>query len=549
MAAQASQIAFSSWRPLVKVIVACAGVLLFGLAAWQAKVFFAGGNHPTPGLLGSTPSENQGAKKMSALELSITPDYNEVLVGAPLPVRITVKNSNTVPADVPSPAATYEFNFTLTPVDGKGKMRMLNLRSALYARRPEPQPLPKMTQPLPAGESIDYRLDLSSYATPPIEAGKYMLTVDATLGGARIKSQGAPLAVVPPNVKFSAFESGDSQKGLSSIFGHQTSTGDLLILHQEMTTAINGEPIYGTSYSRVSVPKDGGVSGVAVAAEFDQSVGTDTRWFAWLQGSGIGAGAAQEKALFIRVNPVPTELHSVELQSVGWQADDNSASFVVIGRNDQNHLTLGEAHFQISGQGTVRRVPLPVNTIPLTWAAGFSPENGGRYVVVTPEVNGGSLSLHAHLVSINQEKVERSTLLLETPAPFVSMSLNPILNGRSGSVDVLLGPEGKDDVMTLLRLSLGGGPPLAKWTFPAPSDEHKAQPSAWAITSKTLTKPVVMAKVGDQLMIHHAADSSGWTTLATGAAKADHLRLEVIAGSIVWAVWTDSSGIVFKRID
>jgi hypothetical protein len=335
---------------------------------------------------------------------------------------------------------------------------------------------------------------------------------------------------------------------LSSIFGHQTSTGELLILHQEMKTAITGEPIYGTSYSRVSIPKDGGVSGVAVAAEFDQSVGTDTRWFAWLQGSGIGAGAAQEKALFIRVNPVPTELHSVELQSVGWQADDKSASFLAIGRDDRNHPALAEAHFQMSGQGNVRRVTLPVSSMPLNWKAGFSPENGGRYVVVTSQINGDSLSLDAHFVSFNEGKVEKSLLLLETRAPLVSMALNPILNGRSGSVDVLLGPEGKDDEMTLLRLSLGGGPHLAKWTFPAPSDGRKAKPSAWAITSKTLAKPVVMARVGDQLMIHHAADSSGWTTLATGAAKADHLRLEVIAGSIVWAVWTDSSGIVFKRV-
>jgi hypothetical protein len=547
MAAHASPIAFSSWRPLVKVIVACVSFLVFGLAAWQAKVFFSGGNHPAPGLLGPTPSKNQGVKKMSALELSITPDYNEVLVGAPLPVRVTLKNSNTVPADVPSPAATYEFNFTLTPVDGNAKMRMLNLRSALYAKRPEPQPLPKMTQPLPAGETIDYRLDLSSYATPPIEPGKYTLTVDASVGGARIKSQGVPLAVVPPNVKFSAFGSGDSQKGLSSIFGHQTSTGDLLILHQEMKTAITGEPIYGTSYSRVSVPKDGGVAGVAVAAEFD-GVGTDTRWFAWLEGTGIGAGAAQEKALFIRINPVPTGLQSVELQTVGWQTGDKSASFLAIGRDDQNRLALAETQFQMGGQGNVRHVSLPVDSMPLNWAAGFSPENGGRYVVVTSEFKRGSSSLHSHLVSINKEKVERSILLLETPAPFVSMSLNPILNGLSGSVDVLLGPEGKDDEMTLLRLSLGGGPHLAKWTFHAPSDEHKAKPAAWAITSKTLAKPVVMAKVGDQLMIHHAADSSGWTTLAIGAAKADHLRLEVIAGSLVWAVWTDSSGIVFKRI-
>jgi hypothetical protein len=137
-------------------------------------------------------------------------------------------------------------------------------------------------------------------------------------------------------------------------------------------------------------------------------------------------------------------------------------------------------------------------------------------------------------------------VLNERAEPVAAFAFNPLAGTAASVVDVLLGATGTNGQMTFLRLPLGGGAPLNEWKFKA--DQNGQRPTAWALAPTPQPSPVVLAKLGDKLLVCRAA-SGAWQTLAEKAAQAAPLRLEVVGGQ-VWAVWAEpSTGLNFKRVE
>ena len=81
-----------------------------------------------------------------------------------------------------------------------------------------------------------------------------------------------------------------------------------------------------------------------------------------------------------------------------------------------------------------------------------------------------------------------------------------------------------------------------------PPTPDKALPTAYALAPVPLPDPPVLAKVGDKVVLRTAGGTE-WATLAEGAPKAEHLRLEVLRSGAVWAVWADPDrGLQFKAV-
>ncbi|MGH9900506.1 MAG: hypothetical protein ACRD68_01565 [Pyrinomonadaceae bacterium] len=482
------------------------------------------------------------AFQLAVLQVSVAPESREVMVGAAMPVHVTLTNGGEAALQVPDTLAFSEFEFHLRPSGGRGEARKLSARFAQFERNPDPlPPPPKMTRPLPPGEKIEYVENLANYATRPLDAGQYLLSVVFDGAYGRLESAPTPVAVVAPRVSALATAVGD-QTILGTVFAHLTASGEPVIYQRE---SVIGRPDDGVAYQRFGSP-----ALKAVAAAVKLSERPITRWFGWLQGDAIAGGAGEEHALVAHIEPVPLGLKSSTLQSVGWQPSVESATFAAVGADAQNRVALALVTFQVEGTGSVKTVRLAMPTIPVRWAARYHPQDaGGRYDVVTASNYGRAVLLQRHAVSSAAGTADPPVILTEREEPLAALALAPLAGTGAGAVDVLFGPAGGDKArMTFLRLSLDGGKPLARWTFSAPADAQKKTPTAWAIAPTP--DPVVLAKLGDHLLVRRASSPPGWVPFMDGAAGAEHLRLEVLRDGSMWAIWADAAhGIRYKQVE
>jgi hypothetical protein len=403
----------------------------------------------------------------------------------------------------------------------------------------------KQTTPLPPGGVIEYAEDVAKYALPPVPVGRYGLSVAYTVAGRRIESAQSEVSVVPPQVNHLATVSGPSEGTLALVLSHTKAGGEMAVFQRESRAR---SPDDGVAYQRLDVKPPAALGGVSVAIELDRN--RRVRWFGWQEADAIGAEVAQDATSFVRVAPVPVGLRPAMLYPVGWQASAESATFVVLGQDTQDHVALGVATFRAEGGASLKTCPLALETLPGRWMVQRRGEDvRPRFDVVIAEEADGTVRLVRQTVKPDAQEAGSPTVLITRPGPLAALSLHPIREEGTGTVDALFGPAGEPAAMTFLRLPLEGGDPVATWTFTVSGEgEPKRNPGAWTLAPQPLAGPAVVVKAEGQLLCRRVAGAANWSVLAEHAAQAEHLRLEVIGGR-VWAIWVDpAQGIQYKMI-
>lgn len=479
-------------------------------------------------------------KGAAGMQFTVSTRNPEIIIGESLPVEVRLLNSGGSIIQVPSPDSPSVFEYMLRTAPGQAPVLSLSRRFAVAARADDTMPAPPLTMvPLQPGAGQTYQENIADYAVSPIPAGKYLLSVAWQSGTGRVESPGIPLTVTPPQVVTV------DGVGAGLLLAHRNANSVTTLLQREQSAGLLAD---GTWHRRADIPAGVQVTGTASAARIEG--GTGPRWFAWLQGEAAGAGAAEGKTLFLRVDPISTGLRAAALQGIGWQETNESALFAALGAGPKGGATLGLLIFTDNGQGQARLVPLAPAGLPLRWAVRLTPPvASGHYDIVMATQEGQMMKLIRQTVRSGKATAEAPVTLIERAEPLAALSFETLTGeNKRDVVDALFGPMGDNARMTVMRLPLSGGAPIAEWRFTAPVTPDKKRPSAWALAQHTLVNPPVLAKSGDKLMARRAGGNSPWVTVAENAAQADHLRLEVVDDQ-VWAIWSDPvTGINFRQI-
>lgn len=483
---------------------------------------------------------------MQGLKVTVNLEHDEVVVGESLKVEVRLTNGGTAAVEVPTTDETSQFEYTLRPKHEGDPSYTLSATASMYARYPvDYRPMPfegKLT--LKPGDSQSYVEDLAIYMVEPLKPGQYVLSAAYYTEGGGSESSGITLSLIPPKVRAMATVAGPTEGRLGHVIAHEKADRGVVVLQRESREYV---PADGIWYARANVEPSAAVAGVASAMELAPNNGV--RWFAWLQAEGMGAGVAGIE-MYARVGPEALGVKSPILQTVGWQPSVESGTFVALGVDPQERVALAVATFLATGTASVKTVPLANPKMPLQWAARYRTQNGAvHFDVVTVEDAAAKVRVQRQSVTPDKGKVEPPVVLAERSEPLAALAVYPIAGAAPGVVDALFGPVGEKAQMTFLRIPLDGGAPIAEWSFAVPNDLNKKRPTAWAIASKPLPDPIVLAKVGDRLMVRRAADGSEWSTLGMNALAVEHLQLEVIGDQAVWAIWADpAAGIQYKMI-
>jgi hypothetical protein len=484
---------------------------------------------------------------MSGIQIKVVPESAEFLIGMSLPVHITITNLQPTPREVPDTLAFSEFEFVLRPEGNGGDVRTLSQRAAQFIRNPDPSPdSPKRIKSLDPGGTSQYEEDLSNYALPPLNPGRYLLSVVHSPGNERYESPTTPLAIVPPRVGSLATAPSQSRATLGTVFAHVTAKGDVDLYQRE---GLPGRPNDGITYRRFGSVQPSVADSVALAIDLDEDEGP--RWFAWLQQGSIGASVGQEKAVFTRIDPAPVGLKTLSLFSTGWQESVNSATFAMLGTNDHGKVIFVVATFTIGAtKPTLSLVELSAAGIPMKWCASYRVKNGTPvYDVVWSEVLGKKTRISKQTVSLATGVAEKPVVLIERESPLAALSISPVGQDGNGFVDALFGPFGESPKIQVIRMSLNGGAPIGDWVLDAPTDDKKRTAAKWTLSSATLSESVVVAKFGDTLVGQRVKSNGTWSVVAEKAGQADNIRVEAIDQQSIWVVWTEPTlGIHYDRI-
>ena len=468
------------------------------------------------------------------IQLTLSAARTEFLVGENIDVKIGLKNVSRAPVNAPDTNAPSAFEFYLrSTTDGK-LVQSLSLSAAAAERSSDPVPTPPSpTVRLEPGAALAYEDNVADYAVAPLAPGDYRLSVAWSAPAGLIESNPVALAIRPP--KIGSMAAVFSAGGLNHVASHSQAKGTAVLQREGMQR----NPGDGIWQRRVEVEPPNAVSNVAAAIELNAPEGV--WWFAWQQGEAVGAGVAQNKTLFASVGPESFGLKSTRLLPVGWQTSGETAAFAALGLDSQNRIALAVGEFQAGGKVAVKTIPLALTSLPDHWAVQHRLKDGKVCLDVVVAVREGTaVRLSRQSVMPSGETAEPAVELVSRPEVLSALALSPVAGSEPGAVDALFGPTGADGHMTYLRLPLGGGAPIAEWSFLPPDDANKARPSVWAIPSAPVPDPVVFAKLGRHLLTRRMAADAKWIVLEPQAPAAEHLRLEATEGQ-VWAIWSDQA--------
>ncbi|HWQ55254.1 MAG TPA: hypothetical protein VN442_16325 [Bryobacteraceae bacterium] len=512
-------------------VLSAAAVCLFA-AGWQVP-----------------PRRGSGAQpKGYSMELKVTlsPGQAEVIVGESIPVAIRIQNAGNVPVEVPHHLGPSPFEFVVRAAKDGRVVRRLSERRAAGARYGEPErEMAIPTEMLAPGAGFEYQDDLAGLMPSALGPGEYRISASVAGAAGSIESGLSPLIVKAPRVRALAavFDPvGRLEQVLAHEPGKQQPEDEQQPAALLQNTSREDAPQDGTWYRRIEQATD--VRSVAVAAPLD--AGQRLRWFAWLAKNAIGAAASEQRYLAKSIDPVPLGVEAASLQETGWQIADNRALFAAVGV-EAGHVSLAAATFDRQTGASIRRVRLAAAAQPAIWAARYRAQPPARFDVVWAEEREGRTRICRQAVMPERGAAEQPVVLIERREQVAAIAMESVAGATAGVVDVLLGPVGDDARMVLLRLPLGGGAPLVRWEFRAPSMLDKSRPSEWMLPRAPLADPVVFARLRNGLMMRHASEGSEWSDLPDSAA-AGILRLEA-AQDRLWAIWTDPrQGLVYRMI-
>ena len=485
---------------------------------------------------GGTARARRQENTMTTLQMILSTPGAEWLAAAPFPVSLTLKNTGAAPGRVPSRDSPRPFEFVLHSADGQSVVRILSARAAARAGRPDAPKPPLALEELAPGASAEYPIDLATFANPPVEIGRYLLSVRLDLSGQRLETSPGPLNVVPPRISRLAVVVGPSQDRLAMAYTHLAMGPVTKVFQYESRP---GQPQLGLACERIQFKGMDAVAGVAVATEFNRNQGI--RWYAWLHDGAGGGGVAQYTSSFRQIAAGALGLADVALHPAGWQTDNESAVFAALGRDEAGAVSLALVTLSVQSETpSIEKIRLANVRPPVVWSVRCrGAEPPGVFDVFT--VDGGTDRIRVTQQAVSKGSGAASTprVLAERDGPLAAFGCAAVGAQGSGAIDLLTGPHGERSEMAFARLPLDGTSAPVEWTFSAcESPESRRVPSMWAIAPHPLPDPPVLALLGDRLVVRRSASAAGWTTLADNARGVRQLRLEVVAGR-VWAIWAD----------
>jgi hypothetical protein len=337
---------------------------------------------------------------------------------------------------------------------------------------------------------------------------------------------------------------GMTRSGSGQVLVHALPGGGVAVLQRESRYDVPGDGIW---FRRAELAAPAHAAAAAVAMELADN--RYYRWIAWRDGEAIQAGVGDSTGGWIgTLPPTPLGFESSQLHPIGWQPVPETSSFVALGKEADGSVALAEIACTLK-TATVHKTRLALTALPTSWAVRYRTDGGGAKLdLVTAQAAGEAVRVVRQTVPVRGGVAEKPVTLGDLHGKLAALVLAPVAEPGADSVDVLLGPGPDGSTMTLQRLALDGSKVLGTWSF-SPPGNAPTKSTAWALVSKPLAEPVLLARFGDQLLVRRAGEGKQWAVLALHAAGAEHLRLEFAEPGTVWAFWTDpAKGVQVMRV-
>ncbi len=485
----------------------------------------------------------KGETPVGQIELTVSLRRPEVVVGESIEARIEISNRGSEQVQVHSPESESPFLFQLASRRNGQVVYSLSQKQYQLAVSGG-DPLPPYTPPMESlvpGASQVYDVDVAQFATAPIAAGRYLLSVHYSLEGRDYASDGADMEVLIPRIEGYSDLIAPLRGVYASSFFHRSSNGSLVLYERESRP---GAPDLGVSTRcREFEPKAADLA-AALAVEVGSPAGL--RWLAWLADGSISAHLTGSRRAPDHPGPVPTGLSGARLVGVGRKLEGGRAAFLVYGREGRK-TRIKEFTFSMKEPPRTRGIDLvarslPGQLLPRYSAGGEEPE----VALVWGESDGAASKIRKRTFASGETGNEGGQeVLLDRKGGLLAMAMSPVAESSTDVADLLLEDGGKTGNCTYLRISLSDGKPIREWSFAVPGDKA----DDWALAAAPLADMPVLAKAGTRLLWTSFKDGGRWAVVAEGIRDARFLRLICPRESQVWASWYDpAAGIIFRRL-
>ncbi len=478
---------------------------------------------------------------MIKLELKATPEAIEVLPGEQLWVDVVVTNVGDEPVELPnlesadvSPVTfelrsveTGEVAYTVSQVEFREKR-------GGYDTLEEEEADPITLAPR---QSMELSENIAEYASQGFVPGRYQIVAEYPFRDDTIESSPTEFRVDFPKINREVTAYCLANDVFSAVFDHTRIDKTIVVYEKETDT---GDPQDGVYVNRLALTDTRPLTGLATSVHVDYEL--EGRWFAWLQNGALAAAKVWGTVVQASLEPVSVDLEQPRLISAGFQRDDNSGLFVVVG---MRHNEVVAREFLVTEQGARSLNALPLcykmpDTIISHYSGGGS---RGRLTLIWGETQPGLSQLYARSYTANGQAIDPAPrMLYERKSPLVYFDIEAFDDGDPKRLHALFGPEDPEspDVerkqMSYVRIDVGPTKQLARRsTFPVPEDPV----DNWAVSSREDYGLPVVALSRKKLLWTLAEQAGSWMTLVEDMGTANKLCLLSSEEGNYWAQWLD----------
>lgn len=490
---------------------------------------------------------------MNTLHIVCTPKAAEFLPGEQLLVTSELKNDGSQPAMVIDLASGATSPFTYELRSAKDSQIVYSVSASERRTRVAggdvvPREEPALVE-LKPGTSTTITEDLAEYAPAGFVTGRYQIIARYAAEGIELASSPAEMRIEAPRNAALASIFCPTKRVFCSAFDHAGFDKTTSLFHRETFTH---DPENG-SFRRWITLKEGPtaapVQGMAIALQSDFEA--KGRWFAWLQKNAIAGAKVWRTALMLQIAPGAIELQEPRLLDAGFQLQNGSAIFAIIGRKD-NRLWLQLVVLQDKAARLLPPAPV-CESIPEQILPHFvATDGGGRLILIWAESTSGVTRLYSRGYDLNGRSEEtKPNLLYERKSAMVDFNISPIGFKAPGELSALFGPEKsktedqKEPVVIFCRL------PLTENSKPLEDKEIIAPKEAvlgWNISAPVSSGTPILATMKDSLAVA-VAGQDGWQMLIAKPGNISRLHMLVDDLDGVWAGWMDPMiGLHFQRL-
>lgn len=440
---------------------------------------------------------------MSELDLTFEVDRTTWISGET--PRFWVSLTNRGVANVPVPTLFSSGFITVSVRDastGESAVYSQGLPSRL--RRPDRRPIPDTLgeTDLPPGEMVRYFIDLDDFLPQLPQVGSCQMQIALRTGSMDLHSDPLELSVTPLlPVAANSITDCENQL-LRQIVVHREPSGRVLFVRESVPRhpAANGfrrvaEGLSANVSAAVSMPLRPLLNTVTVAALADGI----------LRIGSIESGLTTEQ---------PIELTEPVIHPFGWQIDDASSEFLLLGREGDLVTALFVKFDQeASDPVSVDAMTLPLKTIPTLWRAQRLAHEASWTLVY-----GDDSSLMR--LSVNRAGCSPPELLVDERGPLKALAMYPIgeasaeavaaLTGDEpnyspgapiDAIDAVFGPfvENRESCFAFRRVDASTAITLSKIVF-SPPEGVPADRLDWLLSNVTGAEPFAAAILGNRML-------------------------------------------------